>query len=196
MLLIELSAMSRWSYVREAVGPKKSDGAAMDKDRKASSSHRRQKITVVAVFPETKEGEKAFAALEKAAGELKTVTVRRLPFQKLDFGETAALDLFYSADVAVADVTEKDHQGVYVLASLPLPEAKLTYIFTGGYILYSYVWQVEATCLCSTPLLVCIYSPNSVIACVVLPFPLDVVCIMLLARCNLQTELSNFFFKQ
>ena len=99
--------MSRWPTLRDALPTKAPDKT---KSSKASTS-KRQKITAVAIFPETKEGEKAFSALEKAAEDLKTVTVVRLPFQKLDFGETAALDQFYTADVVVADVTEKDHQG-------------------------------------------------------------------------------------
>lgn len=66
--------------------------------------------TVVAVYPETKEGRKALEALEKAAKELKNTTIERIPFEKLDFGETPVLDQFYSANVVVADVTEKSYQ--------------------------------------------------------------------------------------
>ena len=65
---------------------------------------------MVAVYPETKEGRKALEALEKAAEELKNTTIERIPFEKLDFGETPVLDQFYSANVVVADVTEKSYQ--------------------------------------------------------------------------------------
>ena len=70
----------------------------------------KHKQTVVAVFPETKEGQKAFEALQKAANDLKSTIVERIPFQKLDFGETATLDKFYSANVVVSDVTDKSYQ--------------------------------------------------------------------------------------
>lgn len=69
----------------------------------------RQQQVIVTVFPETKEGKKAFEALQNAAEELKYV-VERIPFEKLDFGETDAIDKFYSSSVAVADVTDRTFQ--------------------------------------------------------------------------------------
>ena len=53
---------------------------------KSSSKHQ----TVVAVFPESKEGLLALEALKMGAAELKHTTVERLPFDRLDFGETAS----------------------------------------------------------------------------------------------------------
>ena len=69
----------------------------------------KRKQVIVAVFPETKEGSKAFDGLRKAAEELK-YKIDRIPFEKLDFGETDALDKFYSCSIAVADVTDRAYQ--------------------------------------------------------------------------------------
>ena len=49
--------------------------------------------------------------LQSAAKEL-GMTCQRILFEKLDFGETSVLDQFYSADVAVADITEVSYQAV------------------------------------------------------------------------------------
>jgi len=70
----------------------------------------RQKQTVVAVFPETTAGNKAFSMLEAAAADLKSTVVERIPFERLDFGATDVLDKFYSANVVVVDVTERSYQ--------------------------------------------------------------------------------------
>lgn len=70
----------------------------------------RQKQTVVAVFPETTAGNKAFGMLEAAAADLKSTVVERIPFERLDFGATDVLDKFYSANVVVVDVTERSYQ--------------------------------------------------------------------------------------
>ncbi len=69
----------------------------------------KRKQLIVAVFPDTKEGTKAFDELKKAAEELK-YKIERIPFEKLDFGETDALDRFYSCSIAVADVTDRAYQ--------------------------------------------------------------------------------------
>ena len=69
----------------------------------------KRKQVINAVFPDTKEGKKGFEALSTAAEELK-YTVERIPFEKLDFGETDALDKFYSCSIAVADVTDRAYQ--------------------------------------------------------------------------------------
>ena len=69
-----------------------------------------QKQTVAAVFPDTKDGNKAFNVLEAAATELKSITVDRILFERLDFGETEILDRFYGANAAVVDVTERSYQ--------------------------------------------------------------------------------------
>ena len=66
---------------------------------------------IVAVFPDTMEGLKGLDALQSAAKEL-GMTCRRILFEKLDFGETSVLDQFYSADVAVTDITEVSYQAV------------------------------------------------------------------------------------
>jgi len=70
----------------------------------------RQKQTVVAVFPETTAGNRAFSMLEAAAADLKSTVVERIPFERLDFGATDVLDKFYSANVVVVDVTERSYQ--------------------------------------------------------------------------------------
>ena len=66
---------------------------------------------IVAVYPDTMEGLKGLDALQSAAKEL-GMTCQRILFEKLDFGETSVLDQFYSADVAVADITEMSYQAV------------------------------------------------------------------------------------
>ena len=63
-----------------------------------------QKQTVAAIFPEAKDGNKPFNVLEAAPTELKSITVDRIPFERLDFGETEILDRFYGANAAVVDV--------------------------------------------------------------------------------------------
>ena len=81
------------------------------KDHKMSSAERtQQKQSVAAIFPDTKDGNKAFNVLEAAAAELKSITVDRIPFERLDFGETEILDRFYGANAAVVDVTERSYQ--------------------------------------------------------------------------------------
>lgn len=77
---------------------------------RASSKSSKQLQTVLAVFPETKGGNKAYAALEAAVRDLKSTQLERLPFEKLDYGEMASLDRFYAANVVVVDVTERTMQ--------------------------------------------------------------------------------------
>ena len=77
---------------------------------RAPSKSSKQLQTVLAVFPETKSGNKAYAALEAAVKDLKSTQLERLPFEKLDYGETASLDKFYAANVVVVDVTERTMQ--------------------------------------------------------------------------------------
>ena len=57
------------------------------------------------------EGLKGLDALQSAAKEL-GITCHRIMFEKLDFGETAVLDQFYSPDIAVADISEVSYQAV------------------------------------------------------------------------------------
>ena len=76
----------------------------------SNAERTQQKQTVAAVFPETKDGNKAFNVLEAAATELQSIAVDRIPFERLDFGETEILDRFYSANAAVVDVTERSYQ--------------------------------------------------------------------------------------
>ena len=84
---------------------------ATDDSSRSSTLQRvpKRKQVIVAVFPDTNEGSKAFDALKKAAEELK-YTIERIPFERLDFGETDALDRFYSCSVVVADVTDRAYQ--------------------------------------------------------------------------------------
>ena len=75
---------------------------------KLQRSYREQQI-VVTVMPDTKEGKKCFSVLQEVANELDYL-LERISFEKLDFGETDALDKFYSSNVAVADVTDRAYQ--------------------------------------------------------------------------------------
>ena len=66
--------------------------------------------SVVAVFPDTKNGDRAYEALQSAAKDLMQTRLERVTFEKLDCGETASLDTFYAGNVAVVDVTERHMQ--------------------------------------------------------------------------------------
>ena len=77
---------------------------------KKSSALKRPPETVVAVFPDTKKGERAFQALQDALKEHQQSTIERLPFEKLDFGDLDMLEKFYSAPVVVVDVTERQYE--------------------------------------------------------------------------------------
>ena len=68
-----------------------------------------KRLSLVAIFPDTKEGKSAFEALNSAA-QMLGYKVESLPFEKIDFGDTSALDKLYSASVAVADVTDRSRQ--------------------------------------------------------------------------------------
>ena len=77
---------------------------------KAGSTKQQQVQSVVAVFPENKSGNRAYEALQMAVKDLKHTQLDRLPFEKLDYGETDSLAKFYSANVVVVDVTERNMQ--------------------------------------------------------------------------------------
>ena len=80
---------------------------------KDTQSHKKpstSKQTVLAVFPDTKNGNRAYEALQTAVKSLKHTELERVPFEKLDYGETASLDRFYAANVVVVDVTERHMQ--------------------------------------------------------------------------------------
>lgn len=62
-------------------------------------------IRVISCFPDRREGLVAESALQEACKDLGLLH-QRVVFDKLDFGETSTVDLFYSADVVVADITE------------------------------------------------------------------------------------------
>ena len=62
-------------------------------------------IRVISCFQDGTEGVAAEKALQDACNQLEIVH-HKVNFDKLDFGETSAIDTFYSADVVVADVTE------------------------------------------------------------------------------------------
>ncbi|CAI8025882.1 Mitogen-activated protein kinase kinase kinase 15 [Geodia barretti] len=94
----------------KAVRRGSSPARAMQGQKKSGSSKQQQMQTVVAVFPDNTKGNRAFAALEAAAGQLMQTELQRIPFEKLDYGETATLDKFYAANVAVVDVTERHMQ--------------------------------------------------------------------------------------
>jgi len=64
---------------------------------------------VAAIFPDSKQGSAAFRALEKAVSSTSS-SIERIPFEKLDYGETESLDKFYSAPVVVVDVTERNYE--------------------------------------------------------------------------------------
>ena len=66
--------------------------------------------TIVTVFPNTKEGHKAKIALGEAVSGLKHVVIEQIPFEKLDFGDLNVLEKFYSAALAVVDVTERQYE--------------------------------------------------------------------------------------
>ena len=87
----------------------KEPARAMQSQKKQGSS-KRQLQTVVAVFPDNKNGNRAYAALKAAADQLMQTQLERVDFEKLDYGETASLDRFYAANVAVVDVTERHMQ--------------------------------------------------------------------------------------
>ena len=62
-------------------------------------------MRVTSCFQDGPEGAAAEEALKDACNQLGIVH-HKVNFDKLDFGETLALDTFYSADVVVVDVTE------------------------------------------------------------------------------------------
>ena len=62
-------------------------------------------IRVLSCFPENREGIAAQNALQTACRDLE-MSHQSIKFEKLDFGETSTVDLFYSTDVVVADITE------------------------------------------------------------------------------------------
>lgn len=85
--------------------------AQRKKSSAGGSAQRKDPLqTIVTVFPDTRDGRKASAALEKAVRELKHVTVEQIPFDKLDFGDLNVLEKFYSAPVVVVDVTERQYE--------------------------------------------------------------------------------------
>ena len=78
--------------------------------KKSGRSSNKQLQTVLAVFPDNKNGNRAYEALQLAVKDLKHTQLERIPFEKLDYGETATLDKFYAAHVAIVDVTERHMQ--------------------------------------------------------------------------------------
>ena len=85
-------------------------GAAGVARSSRARSPSRQAQTVLAVFPESRSGNRAYEALESAVRDMKHTRLERLTFEKLDYGETASLDRFYAASVAVVDVSERTMQ--------------------------------------------------------------------------------------
>lgn len=80
------------------------------KGQRKTSTSKKQLQSVVAVFPDTKNGNRAYEALQIAVKDLMQTQLDRVAFEKLDYGETASLDKFYAANVAVVDVTERHMQ--------------------------------------------------------------------------------------
>lgn len=78
--------------------------------REKSTSSKKQIQTVLAVFPDNKNGIRAYEALQMAVKDLKHTQLEKIQFEKLDYGETASLDKFYAANVVVVDVTERNMQ--------------------------------------------------------------------------------------
>ena len=64
-----------------------------------------KELRVISCFQDGREGAAAEESLKDACNQLGIVH-HKVNFDKLDFGETSALDTFYSADVVVVDVTE------------------------------------------------------------------------------------------
>ena len=63
-------------------------------------------LRIVCVFSDPSQGTKsAEESLNHACNQVKNVTLVKVHFEKLDFGETRVLDLFYAADVVVVDVS-------------------------------------------------------------------------------------------
>nr|XP_037281029.1 mitogen-activated protein kinase kinase kinase 15-like isoform X1 [Rhipicephalus microplus] len=85
----------------------------------ASTSHPRNKMDVVCMIDlitgtgaaggRLAQRKAAFEEIKKAASCV-GATLHELPFKKLDFGESAGLDLFYNADVALIDISVKDQR--------------------------------------------------------------------------------------
>lgn len=80
------------------------------KGTRKASTIKRPPETIVAVFPDTKEGKCAFQALQEAAKDLQQSKIERIQFEKLDFGDLGMLEKFYSAAVVVVDVTERQYE--------------------------------------------------------------------------------------
>lgn len=98
------------SHTKKAKRSTKESSPVSGGHREKSSSSKQQMQTVLAVFPDNKNGNRAYEALQMAVKDLKHTQLEKLPFEKLDYGETASLDKFYAANVAVVDVTERNMQ--------------------------------------------------------------------------------------
>ena len=84
---------------------------SFDGKRPLSSDNNQKNVSdvVAAIFPDSKQGSAALRALEKAVSSTSS-SIERIPFEKLDYGETESLDKFYSAPVVVVDVTERNYE--------------------------------------------------------------------------------------
>uniref|UniRef100_A0A0N5AZ13 Protein kinase domain-containing protein n=1 Tax=Syphacia muris TaxID=451379 RepID=A0A0N5AZ13_9BILA len=77
----------------------------------AATNHSARKLQVVLVIDQKasktpRAREMACSELQKVADSL-NINLTRLEFDRLDFGETNALDVFYNADVALVDISLK-----------------------------------------------------------------------------------------
>ena len=60
---------------------------------------------IVNLFQHQSTRKRAYEDVKFACGAIAYATVHHIQFEKLDFGETNVLDLFYNADVAIIDLS-------------------------------------------------------------------------------------------
>lgn len=101
--------VDHWKHIAKSMHRGSSfDGKKQSKNN-ASQKSKSTSDVVVSIFPDSKQGNAALKALEKAVSSSNS-TIERIPFEKLDYGETESLDKFYSAPVVVVDVTERNYE--------------------------------------------------------------------------------------
>ncbi len=101
--------VDHWKHVAKSMQRGSSFDGKKQSRSNASQKNKSTSDIVVSIFPDSKQGTAAFKALEKAVSSSNS-TIERIPFEKLDYGETESLDKFYSAPVVVVDVTERNYE--------------------------------------------------------------------------------------